>query len=437
LDSPALKAKLESRKATIAVLGLGYVGLPLALMFSEKGFPIIGFDVDEGKITALAQGRSYIREIPSERIISSLARKFLPTADPAALAQADVFIICVPTPLNPDKSPFMDYVVDTCRIVSKALAPGKLVSLESTVYPGATRGEVVAALEESGLKAGVDFYLVHSPERIDPGSGYPTEEIPKLVAGFNEQSLDLGQALYGKIFNYVVPVATLEVAEAAKLYENIYRAVNIALANEMRTICRALGIDPWAVIDAASTKPYGFSPFYPGPGIGGHCIPLDPHYLAWRAQQEGMAARFIELAAQVNEAVPTQLMLFVEGALEARGCRLNGANILVLGVAYKRDVDDMRESPAIDLIELLIKRGAHVIYHDPYIPRIRGLRQTELELESVPLSAEMLGSQHAVIIATDHNCIDYAWVAASAALVIDPRGVTRRLGIIGDNILVY
>jgi UDP-N-acetyl-D-glucosamine dehydrogenase len=331
----------------------------------------------------------------------------------------------------------MDYVVETCRTVAPALGAGKLVSLESTVYPGATRGEVARALGESGLKVGADFHLVHSPERIDPGSGYPTEEIPKLVAGINAESLQAGLALYGKIFSHVVYVGTLEVAEAAKLYENIYRAVNIALANEMRSICHALGIDPWAVIDAASTKPYGFSPFYPGPGIGGHCIPLDPHYLAWRAQQEGMAARFIELAAQVNEAVPAQLMLFAEAALEQHGLSLSGANILILGVAYKRDVDDMRESPAIDLIELLIKQGAHVIYHDPYIPRIGGLRQTELELESVPLSAEMLSSQQAVLITTDHNCIDYAWVVAAAPLVIDPRGVTRRLGIKGDNILVW
>jgi UDP-N-acetyl-D-glucosamine dehydrogenase len=437
LNNPDLKAKLESRQAVIAVLGLGYVGLPLALMFSEKGYPVLGFDVDAGKVEALAEGISYIREIPPQRIVSALARGFIPTCDGAALAQADAFIICVPTPLHHDKTPMMDYVVDTCRTVAPALGAGKLVSLESTVYPGATRGEVAAALEVSGLRAGGDFHLVHSPERIDPGSGYPTEEIPKLVAGINADSLQAGLVLYGLVFNQVVPVPRLEVAEAAKLYENIYRAVNIALANEIRTICHVLGIDPWAVIDAASTKPYGFSPFYPGPGIGGHCIPLDPHYLAWRAQQEGMAARFIELAAQVNEAVPAQLMLFTEAALEQRGQSLNGANILVLGVAYKRDVDDMRESPAIDLIELLIKQGAHVTYHDPFIPRIRGLRQTELELESLPLTAEVLRSQQAIIITTDHNCIDYAWVAASAPLLIDPRGVTRRLGISGDNILVW
>lgn len=418
-------------------MGLGYVGLPLALMFSEKGFPVVGFDVDESKTATLADGQSYIHEIPKERIQSALTRGFHPTKVVSELKGAHVFIICVPTPLGSNHLPFMDYVTNTADIIAQVMESGALVSLESTVYPNATRTVVSEHLSSGGLLAGKDYFLAHSPERIDPGSGYPLEEVAKLVGGLTAACLELTVELYRSIFREVVPVSSLEVAETAKLHENIFRAVNIALANEMRLICRELGISAWEVIDAAATKPYGFTPFYPGPGIGGHCIPIDPHYLSWRMIQDGVTTRFINLAAEVNEAVPSELAAFIGRKLAEAGKELQGASILVLGVAYKRDIDDMRESPAVDLIEILCKAGAHVSYHDPYIAQIRGLRQTTLELGSVPLTEQVIKKQDVLVIATDHSCLDYGWIVEKAHMVIDPRGVTRRLGLADKKAIIY
>jgi UDP-N-acetyl-D-glucosamine dehydrogenase len=424
----ALLGDFASRRARIGVVGLGYVGLPLVQAFVLAGFRTIGFDVDDQKVECLRRGESYVGHIPSERIAQWLVDgKFEPTADMRRLGEADAILICVPTPLTATRDPDLGYVVATARSVAAALRPGQLVVLESTTYPGTTRDIVLPILATSGLAVGQDFFLAYSPEREDPGNAnYSASNIPKVVGGIDAASRDLAAALYAQAVVQVVPVSSCEVAEACKILENTYRAVNIALVNELKMLYDKMGIDVWEVIEAAKTKPFGFQAFYPGPGLGGHCIPIDPFYLTWIARQHGFATRFIELAGEINTNMPAYVIGKVTEALNKHGRPLRGSKIALLGIAYKKDVDDPRESPSFELMERLLAGGASVTYNDPFIPRLPAMRHRQLpDLSSEPLTPEYLSAQDCVLIATDHSQYDYPFIVRHSRLVVDARNATR------------
>ncbi|MFN3158388.1 MAG: nucleotide sugar dehydrogenase [Rubinisphaera brasiliensis] len=423
-----LLQKIEGREATIGVIGLGYVGLPLISAFFHKEFKALGFDVDQTKVDALNEGRSYIKHISSDEVKSwRESGRFEATADAARLAEPDVLLICVPTPLNDSRDPDLTYVIETTRSVAKALRPGQLIVLESTTYPTTTRDVMLPILEETGLKVGEDFYLAYSPEREDPGNpDFTAAGIPKVVGGNDPASLELACALYSQAIVKVVPVASCEVAEACKILENTYRAVNIALVNELKMLFDRMGIDVWEVIDAAKTKPFGFQAFYPGPGLGGHCIPIDPFYLTWLARKQGLATRFIELAGEVNSRMPEYVITRLAEFLNDQGKPIRGSKILLLGVAYKKDVDDPRESPSFVLMEDLLRRGADLSYNDPHVPKLPKMRHHDLpEMESVELTPEVLAEQDCVLIATDHSAYDYDFITKHAPLVLDTRNATK------------
>ncbi|MGA7614250.1 MAG: nucleotide sugar dehydrogenase [Thermoanaerobaculia bacterium] len=427
LPATTLARKISSRTATVGVIGLGYVGLPLALLFRESGFPVTGFDVDPEKVEALRGGRSYIRHIGPERVAKAFmaedgVEKMDATTDFAQLAGCDAIIVCVPTPLGVHRDPDLSYIRMTADEIAKFLRPGQLVVLESTTYPGTTREELLPRFEAKGLKCGEDFFLAFSPEREDPGNPhFDTKSIPKVVGGMDEASQTLAVALYGSAVDEVVAVSSPEVAESAKLLENIFRAVNIALVNEMKVVLDRMGIDVWEVIEAAKTKPFGFMPFYPGPGLGGHCIPLDPFYLSWKAAEHGVWAKFIELAGEVNTSMPRYVVEKTVEALNEEGKSIRGAKVCVLGLSYKADIDDDRESPSFELIELFEKRGAEVSYCDPHIPVARPGRKHDVGLESVPCTPESLGTFDALVLSTAHSQFREAALYANARLVVDTR----------------
>lgn len=425
----SLQNKIQDRSAVVAIVGMGYVGLPLCRAFSLAGFPTMGFDVDPAKIDALNAGRNYLRHL-GEGIVREMVqtKRFEATADFARLGEADAVIVCVPTPLGKHLEPDLSYVENTADAIARTLRPGQLVVLESTTYPRTTREIMLPRFEARGMTCGKDFYLAFSPEREDPGrKDHHTQTIPKLVGGIDTISGDIAVELYRCAIQKVIPVSNAEVAEAAKLLENIYRAVNIALVNELKRVLTAMDIDIWEVIDAASTKPFGFQAFYPGPGLGGHCIPIDPFYLTWKAHEVGLPTRFIELAGEVNHAMPDYVVQRTILALNEQGKSVKGSKILVMGLAYKPDVDDVRESPAFELIEKLIGLGAAVDYNDPHVPRTHKMREHDLGMESVALNAKSLGGYDCVLIATNHAAYDYQMVADHAKLVVDTRGAMRKV----------
>ncbi len=418
--------RIEERTARVAVVGLGYVGLPLAETFAWGGYPVLGFDIDADKVAKLNRGESYIGHICSERVAELIGSgRFEATSDPHRFAEADAIIICVPTPLGEAREPDLSYIVNTAVTLRPHLRPGQLVVLESTTYPGTTEDLLLPLLEESGLKAGRDFFLAYSPEREDPGNqDYATRNIPKVIGGLDETSRKLAVSLYEPIVDGVVPVSSTRVAEACKILENTYRAVNIALVNELKSVFAAMGIDIWEVIAAAKTKPFGFQAFYPGPGLGGHCIPIDPFYLTWAARRCGLNTRFIELAGEINTAMPQYVVDRVAEALNDDGKAVKGSRVCVLGVAYKKDVDDPRESPAFTMLELLQAKGAVVSYNDPHVPRLPRMRHHSLHMDSQPLSPEFLAEQDCVLIVTDHSCYDWDLIVENARLVVDTRNAT-------------
>jgi UDP-N-acetyl-D-glucosamine dehydrogenase len=419
--------KIADRSAVISVMGLGYVGLPLARAFHIAGFRTIGFDVDEKKIHMLREGQNYLNHL-GEDFVAEMARsgRFTPTADPAKLADADAIIVCVPTPLGKHLEPDLSFIVSTTSLIAKTLRPGQLIVLESTTYPRTTREVMLPALSAAGLKCGVDFFLAFSPEREDPGRiDFQTQTIPKLVGGIDEPSGAAAVTMYKAAIKQVIPVSSAEVAEAAKLLENIYRAVNIAMVNEMKIVLTAMGIDIWEVIAAAATKPFGFQPFYPGPGMGGHCIPIDPYYLTWKAREYGLSTRFIELAGAVNHGMPDYVVHRTSLALNDRSRSVKGAKILVLGLAYKPDVDDVRESPSFEIIEKLQELGAEVDYNDPHVPATHRMRSHDLHMRSVPLTPQTLAAYDCVIVSTNHRVYDWQLVADHARLVIDTRNALK------------
>jgi len=425
-----LRVDIEARSARVGVIGLGYVGLPLVELFAGRGFPVLGFDVDVAKVERLQSGQSYIGHIASERVAAMRdSGHFEATCDFGRLSEADAIIICVPTPLGQHREPDLSAVITTGKLIGESLRAGQLVVLESTTYPGTTRDVLRPELEAGGLVAGLDFFLAYSPEREDPGNpDYSARNIPKVVGGWDETSGLLTRVLYEAVVPRVVPVSSCEVAEACKILENTYRAINIALVNELKVVFERMRIDVWEVIDAAKTKPFGFQAFYPGPGLGGHCIPIDPFYLTWAARRFGINTRFIELAGEINTAMPHHVVDRVASALNDRGKPIRGSRVMILGVAYKPDVDDCRESPAFEIIELLQDRGAIVSYNDPHIPILPPRRGYEIRMESVPLTAGVLHVQDCVIIATDHGSYDYEYILEHVGLVVDTRGATRRRG---------
>jgi UDP-N-acetyl-D-glucosamine dehydrogenase len=438
--SSELKQKIETRKAQVGVIGLGYVGLPLALLFSEQRFPVTGFDIDQQKVKTLEQGGSYIYRITPGEIQLARQQGFKATFDFSQLEQMDAVIICVPTPLNEYREPDLSYIVKTAEAIAPHVRSGQLIVLESTTYPGTTEEVLLPILERNpgNLKAARnrseagDFYVAFSPEREDPGNDtVARHDIPKVVGGLDVQAAALASALYGSIFARTVPVSTPAAAEMTKLLENIYRCVNIALVNELKLLCLRMGIDIWEVIAAASTKPFGFHPFYPGPGLGGHCIPVDPYYLSWKAKEFDFQTRFIELAGEVNTAMPYHVLASVAEALNRQKKALNGARVLVLGVAYKKDIDDLRESPSLTIIELLQKQGAKVSYHDPYFPFVGKGRRYDLRMKRAEL--DNFGQYDCVLIVTDHSDYDYARIVRESQLVVDTRNATR--GITAPNLV--
>lgn len=424
-----LQERIETREALVGVIGLGYVGLPAARAFSSKGFPVIGFDIDPQKVNTLAAGRSYISHISDDAVREMLEHSFEPTSDYSRLPEADAVIICVPTPLGRHQEPDLTYIVRTSESISERLRPGQLIVLESTTYPGTTREVVLPILAKSGLKAGQDFCLGYSPEREDPGnSEYNMFNIPKVVAGITEKCGRLTKLLYDQVVAQTVPVTTVEAAEAAKVLENIYRAVNIALVNELKTLFHRMDIDVFEVIEAARTKPFGFQAFYPGPGLGGHCIPIDPFYLSWKAREFGHSARFIHLAGEINTSMPHFVVQRVIDALNSDRKPLNGSPVLLLGMAYKENVDDTRESPSMRLMDLLQQRGAHVDYSDPYIPELVPTRAYKFDKSSVELTPENVSKYDCVVICTAHRSFDYELIREHARLIVDTRNVFRTPG---------
>jgi len=424
--SLSLCERIETRQANVCVIGLGYVGLPLAVALSQAGFSTRGLDVDEEKVSRLRAGESYVIDVEDEALAEAVhSGRFRPECDSgAALAGADVVIITVPTPYTSTKQPDLRYVRAAAEAIRPHLRTGMLVVLESTTYPGTTQEVVQPRLEASGLRCGEDFLLAYSPERIEPGNKrFGLRNTPKIVGGTTPQSSDAAIALYSSVIATVVPVSTPRVAEMAKLLENTFRHVNIALVNEMAILCHEMGINIWEVIDAAATKPFGFMPFYPGPGVGGHCIPIDPYYFAWKVQEFKGCARFIELAGQVNDQMPQVVVRRVQDALNDQQKSLSGARVMVVGVAYKRDIDDIRESPSLHVIEHLVRKGAALTYHDPFVPTL----ETKVgAFESVPLEPALLQASDVVIIVTDHTDVDYETIVRCSALIVDTRNVLRR-----------
>jgi UDP-N-acetyl-D-glucosamine dehydrogenase len=420
----ALEARIANRTATIGVIGLGYVGLPLLRAFFQAGFPVVGFDIDDEKIEMLRRGESYLKHLGTD-FVRELAqsRKFTATSDGKDLARADAIILCVPTPLGRHGEPDMSYIEKSTAMVASVLRKGQLVSLESTTYPGTTRGDCLPILAKTGLVAGKDYFLAFSPEREDPGrKDHNTQTIPKLVGGVDAESGRLATMLYAAAIKQVVPVESAEIAEAAKLLENIYRCVNIALVNELKPVLATMGIDIWKVIDAAATKPFGFQAFYPGPGLGGHCIPIDPFYLTWKAREFGHHTRFIELAGEINNSMPHYVLNRTMEGLNELGRPLRGSKVLVVGLAYKPNVDDVRETPAAEIIKLLFEHGADVSYHDPHVPLFAGMRKyMEYRMHSVPLTKQAIAEADCVLIVTNHDGIDWALIGANARLVVDSR----------------
>ncbi|HEX5413332.1 MAG TPA: nucleotide sugar dehydrogenase [Terriglobia bacterium] len=443
----AFSERVQQQTVQVGIVGLGYVGLPIALLFSGKGISATGFDIDSAKVNRLQQGRSYIKHIPEADIADALRRgHFKATTNFAELREMDAIIICVPTPLDDHREPDLTYVEKTAESISAHLRPGQLVVLESTTYPGTTEEVVLPILERSGLRCPVvpytvengaavgadspdiDFLLAFSPEREDPGNpNFKTHQIPKVVGGVNAASAAATKLLYETAFDGIIMVSSSRAAEMTKLLENIYRSVNIAMVNELKLLCQRMGLDIWEIIGAAKSKPFGFSAFYPGPGLGGHCIPIDPFYLTWKAREYEFPTRFIELAGEINTSMPHHVIERLSDALNKRSKCLYGARILVLGISYKKDVDDLRESPSLRIIELLQERGATVDYNDPYFERLHKMRQYDLGLESVALTAESLAGYDAVLIATDHSSYDYGFIAANAQLVVDTRNATGNL----------
>ena len=421
--------RIKEKKVVVGVLGLGYVGLPLVREFTSAGLKVTGFDIDEKKVRTLNSGRSIIKHVPHSQVRAMIkSGLFKATTDMSLIRKVDAVLICVPTPLTANREPDMQFIVKSSETIAKNLRRGQLIVLESTTYPGTTREVVIPILENSGLKAGKDFYLGFSPEREDPGNkNFTTRTIPKVVGGLTKTCKDMACSLYGAAIAKIVPVSSLEVAEATKILENVYGCINIAMVNELKIVFERMGIDVWEVIKAASTKPFGFNPFYPGPGLGGHCIPIDPFYLTWKARQYGMATRFIELAGEINTNMPHYVIAKTIEALNERKKSLKGAKVLVLGLAYKKDIDDLRESPSIELIELLRQKGAKVDYNDPYIPRTHKQRQHDLKMVSKRLTAKMLRSYDAVLISTDHSAYDYKWIVKNARLVVDSRNATANV----------
>ena len=417
-----LLGRITRHEATVGIIGLGYVGLPLGIAFAKAGFPVLGYDMDPTKIAALNAGKSYIKHISANDIKAIAKNGGWSTSDPKELAKADAILICVPTPLTRQREPDMSFIINTVAMLADILRPGQLVVLESTTYPGTTREILLPSLEKDGLKSGKDFFLAYSPEREDPGNlGHSACDIPKVVGGLDAASLRLAQALYDNVVPRTVPVSTLEVAEATKLMENIFRCVNIALVNELKLIFTRMNIDVWEVIDAAKSKPFGFMPFYPGPGLGGHCIPIDPFYLSWKAREFECSTWFIELAGMINVAMPEYVVKRTGEELNKRHKSLNGSRLLLVGMAYKKDVDDIRESPSLRLLELFNRSGAQTEYHDPFIPMLPKTRKYQFTQKSVQLTAAQLKKYDAVIVATDHSVVDYSLIAAHASLVIDTR----------------
>src|SRR5216683_3574582 len=421
-----LAFRIKMRIARVAVVGLGYVGLPLAETFAWGGYPVVGFDIDTEKIKKLKTGQSYIGHISCSRVAELISTgRFEPTTNPRCFEDVDAVIICVPTPLTEAREPDLSYISQTGKMLSKHLRRGHLVILESTTYPGTTVQLLQPILEESGLKAGRDFFLAFSPEREDPGNpSFSTRSIPKVVGGIDETSRDLAVSLYEPVVEGVIPVSSTQVAEACKILENTYRAVNIALVNELKVVFDAMGIDVWEVIAAAKTKPFGFQAFYPGPGLGGHCIPIDPFYLTWAARKHGVHTRFIELAGEINTSMPEYVLHRVGEALNDDGKPIKGSRVCVLGVAYKKNVDDPRESPAFTILELLQQRGAMVSYSDPHIPALPAMRHHSIRLTSEKLTEDFLTAQDCVLIVTDHSSFNYEWIVRHAALVVDTRNAT-------------
>lgn len=419
-------AKFKNKEALIGILGLGYVGLPLMLRYNAIGFRVLGIDIDETKVAKLNAGQSYIEHIPAASIAAAQKSGFSATTDFSRASDCDALILCVPTPLNKYREPDMSFVINTTDAIKPYLRAGQVISLESTTYPGTTEEELLPRVQEGGLVVGNDIYLVYSPEREDPGNPhFETRTIPKVIGGLTPACLEVGIALYEQAIDQVVPVSSTKAAEMTKLLENIHRAVNIGLVNEMKVVADRMGIDIFEVVDAAATKPFGFTAYYPGPGLGGHCIPIDPFYLTWKAREYGLHTRFIELSGEVNRAMPEYVLSKLMDGLNERGKALKGSRILVLGIAYKKNVDDMRESPSVEIMELIEAKGGIVAYSDPHVPVFPQMREHHFELSSEPLTAENLASFDAVVLATDHDKFDYNFIKAKAKLIVDSRGKYR------------
>ncbi len=428
--SQSLEQKIADKSAVVGIIGLGYVGLPLMSAFVRSGFRTMGFDVDQKKIDMLRAGQSYIKHIDAAAVSKLIEEgQFDPTADLDRMGEADCLLICVPTPLNDSRDPDLSYVEGTTRAIAKTLRPGQLVVLESTTYPTTTRDVMLPILNESGLTEGEDFFVAYSPEREDPGNpDFSAAGIPKVVGGIDERSGLLAESLYSQAIVQIVRVGSPEVAEACKILENTYRAVNIALVNELKVLFDRMGIDVWEVIDAAKTKPFGFQAFYPGPGLGGHCIPIDPFYLTWLARRYGLATRFIELAGEVNSRMPEYVISQLMEFLNEEGKALRGSKVCLLGVAYKKDVDDPRESPSFVLMEHLLARGVELTYNDPHVPALPKMRHHDLPaMESQELTPEFLAAQDCVLIATDHSAYDWDFIVEHSSMVLDTRNATKNV----------
>ncbi|MEY0878374.1 nucleotide sugar dehydrogenase [Providencia manganoxydans] len=429
----SLEAKINNTSAVIAIVGLGYVGLPLMLRYNEIGYNVVGFDIDENKVTQLNNGQSYIEHISSHRIASAIKTGFKATSDFSHISECDIIILCVPTPLNKYREPDISFIIDTTDMLKPFLRKGQLLSLESTTYPGTTNEELLPRIEEKGFIVGEDIFLVYSPEREDPGNpNFETRTIPKVIGGHTASCLRAGKAIYSKAIDQIVPVSSTKAAEMTKLLENIHRAVNIGLVNEMKIVADKMGIDIFEVIDAAATKPFGFTAYYPGPGLGGHCIPIDPFYLTWKAREYGVNTRFIELSGEINRAMPEYVLNKLINGLNQQGKALSRSKVLILGIAYKKNVDDMRESPSVELMEIIQEKGATIAYSDPHVPTFPKMREHHFNLSSEELSIDNLSTFDAVILATNHDKFDYSLIKKHSKLLIDTRGIYRELA---ENII--
>ncbi|MEX9808568.1 nucleotide sugar dehydrogenase [Providencia stuartii] len=422
----SLEAKKNNNSAVVAIVGLGYVGLPLMLRYNEIGYKVVGFDIDENKVTQLNNGQSYIEHISSNRITSAIKTGFKATTDFSHISECDIIILCVPTPLNKYREPDISFIIDTTDMLKPFLRKGQLLSLESTTYPGTTNEELLPRIEEKGFIVGEDIFLVYSPEREDPGNpNFETRTIPKVIGGHTDSCLRAGKAIYSKAIEQIVPVSSTKAAEMTKLLENIHRAVNIGLVNEMKIVADKMGIDIFEVIDAAATKPFGFTAYYPGPGLGGHCIPIDPFYLTWKAREYGVNTRFIELSGEINRAMPEYVLNKLIDGLNQQGKALSRSKVLVLGIAYKKNVDDMRESPSVELMEIIQEKGATIAYSDPHVPVFPKMREHHFNLSSEEISIDNLSKFDAIILATNHDKFDYPLIKKHSKLLIDTRGIYR------------